>query len=523
METTTTLPILDRKLLSITDEGRQEWHLVQQEDGTTLWLPRHLDNEGTIVNEPQWMPLPGSQLLFLECPIYETLFAGTRGPGKTISLLMDFAKEVGKGYGRAWRGILFRREYKDLDDVVNKMEDLFPKLFPGWRFLHSKSEYMAIWPTGEALLLRHLETEDDYRNYHGHEYPWLGFEELTQWEDNAAFLKMQSCCRASKPGIPCRVRSTTNPYGVGHNWVKRRYRLPEMMGLVLREPGEMPRVAINGDLNENFLLLHAQPNYKTILRGSTKNPAEAEAWLTGNWNVTAGGMLDDLWQSDIHTIPNFDHTMIPKGWTITRCYDHGQSHPFAALWWLESNGEPIMVGGREIGRVRGDLILWHEWYGTNGEENTGLRMPSKQIGLGIRSREEDWGIRGEGWSRVMAGPADTEIYNRLSDRDGRCPGDDMEDAGVFFERADKGPGSRKRGWEMLRTRLSNTIPEIDGTREEPGMYVCRGCEYWLDLVPSMPRDTKDQDEVPSKYEDHLADATRYRLNWEIPGMWRRGF
>jgi len=513
--------ILDRRLVAGDPSGeRMEWRLLEDEDGSDYWQPVLVNEKNEVVSKPNWMPLPGSQFIFLQCPVYEALFEGTRGPGKTLTLLMDFARDVGKGHEKSWRGILFRREYKDLDDVVKKIEEWFPILWPGFRFLHSKAEYQAIWPTGEVLLLRAGEDEEVYKTFHGHEYPWIGFEELTQWEDDALFLKMQSCCRSSKRGVPTRVRATTNPFGPGHNWVKKRYGLPQKRGKIIKVPGEMPRVAIHGALSENFLLTHADPNYVTKLRQSTKNPAEAKAWIDGDWDVTSGGMVDDLWQSEIHVIPDFSVMVPPIGWSLTRAYDHGQSHPFAVGWWFESNGEPLeLPNGRVVGQIRGDLILWKEWYGTTGEANTGLRMPAKKIAQGIVDREEDWDALG----RVRPGPADTEIFNKASDRDGKCPADDMEELGVYWERADKSSGSRKRGWEMLRTRLAGAVPEKDGTREEPGLFVCIGCSHWLELIPPMPRDTKDQDEVPAKYEDHAADMTRYRLNWEVPGMWRRGF
>ena len=64
-----------------------------------------------------WAPLPGSQEMFLSCPLFEVLFHGTRGPGKTDALLMAFAQHVGKGHGKAWRGIIFRQTYPQLADV----------------------------------------------------------------------------------------------------------------------------------------------------------------------------------------------------------------------------------------------------------------------------------------------------------------------------------------------------------------------------------------------------------------------
>ncbi|MHA2063677.1 MAG: terminase large subunit domain-containing protein [Candidatus Thorarchaeota archaeon] len=511
--------ILEKRIVASASDGSEmAWLLQTREDNSTEWAPR-VTYPGGRTERPVWLPLPGSQYTFLECPVFEALYEGTRGPGKTLTLIMDFAKDVGKGYGKAWRGIMFRQKLGDLDDVVRKIEEWMYQLYPGFRFRKSKADYSAVWPTGEELLLRHMEDERNYGEYHGHEYPWIGWEELTQWPNDKAYKLMMSCSRPTRPGIKTRIRSTTNPYGPGHNWVKRRFMLPTMRGRVVRKPGEKPRVAIHGNLSENILLLHQDPGYPMIIREAATNPAQAEAWLAGSWDVTSGGMIDDLFDNDVHILPKITPDMIPRGWTITRSYDHGQSSPFACGWFLESNGEPIDVGGRLIGNIRGDIILWNEWYGTTGQDNTGVRLPAIKIGAGIKDREDDLGIH----RRVVPGPADTEIFNKATDRDGRCPADDMEDEGIVWERADKSSGSRKRGWEMLRTYLSNAIPGPDGTRERPGFFVCENCSWWIELCKPMPRDEKDLDEVPSTYEDHLADMTRYRLNWEVPGMFRMGF
>jgi hypothetical protein len=81
-----------------------------------------------------WAAFPGSQTAFLACPFFEVLYDGERGPGKTDALLMDFARDVRRGHGAKWRGILFRRAYPELAEVVEKSREFFPKAFPGARF-----------------------------------------------------------------------------------------------------------------------------------------------------------------------------------------------------------------------------------------------------------------------------------------------------------------------------------------------------------------------------------------------------
>ncbi len=518
------LPILDKRVVASDDNTEIAWELRRVDDTTTRWVPI-MRQRGKKDVEPKFLPLPGSQYTFLQCTTFEAIYEGTRGPGKTLTLIMDFAKDVGKGHGKAWRGVLFRQKLGDLDDVVRKLEEVMPGIAPGFKFLKSKGDYRAEWPTGEALLLRHMEDERTYGEYHGHEYPWIGWEELTQWSNDKAYKMMFSCCRPPKPGVPCRVRSTTNPYGPGHNWVKRRFQLPEMRGRVIKKPGEMPRVAIHGTLSENFLLLHEAPDYPIQVREAAANPAQAQAWIEGRWDITAGGMIDDIFDRNHHVLPRIPPEMIPRGWVITRAYDHGQTSPFAVGWFIESNGEPIQIGGRLIGNIKGDIIMWNEWYGTTGNVDEGVVLPARKIGAGIRDREIEWGLRSPlGYNnRVQPGPADTEIFNKATDRAGRSPADDMEDEGVAWERADKSSGSRKRGWMMLRSFLQNSIPNPDGSREHPGFFVTEDCFWWLDLCPPMPRDEKDMDEVPDNYEDHMADMTRYRLSWSQPGMERRSF
>src|SRR3546814_6609483 len=124
-----------------------------------------------------WRPLPGSQALSLACPAHVILYEGTRGPGKTDAQLMRFRRLVGKGYGRFWRGIIMDREYKNLDDLVQKSMRWFPQFNDGAKFMSSKADYKWVWLTGEELLFRVVKRPGDYWNYHGHEFPYIGWNE----------------------------------------------------------------------------------------------------------------------------------------------------------------------------------------------------------------------------------------------------------------------------------------------------------------------------------------------------------
>lgn len=466
-----------------------------------------------------WAPQYGSQLAFLNStPIFEVLYEGTRGGGKTDCLLMDFVQHVGKGYGREWRGIIFRQTYPQLSDIINKTEKWFKLIFPEAKY--NRVEHKWTFPDGEELLLRHMKREDDYWNYHGHAYPWIGWEELCNWPNDKCYKVMMSCCRSTRPDMPRCYRATTNPYGVGHNWVKARYRLPHSRGKVIKDSVvdgafEPPRVAIHSSVYENEILMHADPDYINKIRASARNPAELAAWLYGSWDIIAGGMFDDIWDSKYHAVPAVPLKLIPKGWKIDRSFDWGSSKPFAVCWWAESNGEPFEWNGKMYGTVRGDLYLIQEWYGWNGQRNEGLRMLARDIAQGIVDRETDWGIR----ARTGNGVADASIFDV---ENGNSIAKDMELKGVRWQPADKSAGSRKQGWELIRNMLKGAKPpELGGTRENAGLFIMNNCQQTLETLPVLPRSDSDPDDVNTHAEDHLADAMRYRVRKKIRGVQQR--
>nr|MBA3352225.1 terminase [Blastocatellia bacterium] len=145
-----------------------------------------------------WEPIPdSSQEYAVNTFCHHTLYHGTRGPGKTITQLMRFRRNVGRGYGAFWRGVIFDREYKNLSDLVAQSKRFFNAMFDGAKFLESASEYKWTWPTGEELLLRHIKKLSDYDNFHGHEYPFLGWNELTKYPTSELYDKMMSTNRSS--------------------------------------------------------------------------------------------------------------------------------------------------------------------------------------------------------------------------------------------------------------------------------------------------------------------------------------
>lgn len=457
-----------------------------------------------------WAPQKGSQVAFLSCPFFEVLYHGTRGPGKTDALLMSFAMHVGSGIGEAWRGVLFRQTYPQLADVIAKSERWFYRIFPKARFNSQKMCW--IFPDGEILFFRHFNNPRDYWKYHGHEYPWIGWEELTNWSTAECYLSMFSCCRSASKNAPRMIRATTNPYGIGHNWVKERFCLGgAWKNTRIIQDKKETRVAIHGHLSENKILLSADPDYPEKIRQAASNPAQADAWLDGSWDIISGGMFSDVWDSEIHVIQPF---LIPLNWRIDRSFDWGSSAPFSVGWWAESDGSDYVdLNGKRHSTIRGDLFRIREWYGCGKKLNTGLNLLAREISQGIREIEKKAGIEG----RVSDGPADTSIFNV---ENGNSIARDMQrtiyfsdgkkSEGIYWMRADKRPGSRILGWEHMRARLINSKPKA-GAREFAGLFIFDHCTHFLRTIPVLSRCEKNPDDIDPQSEDHIADETRYRI------------
>lgn len=491
------------------------------------------DEDGKLVPRSQegvqyaWAPQPGSQEYFLKCPVDEVLYEGNRGPGKTDALLMDFFQDVNVGWGADWVGILFRKTYPELQDVIEKSRKWFKLVSPGAKFNEAKSEWT--FPTGEKLYFRQFAKPADYWKYHGHAYPWIGWEELCTYANDECYKSMFSCSRSTRKGMPRKVRATANPYGPGHNWVKHRWALPVAPGQIVGRyiadsrdhTGELepPRIAIHGNLDENQILLRADPGYKARIRAAARNPAELAAWLFGSWDIVAGGMIDDVWAHcrDACVVKPFP---IPEAWRIDRSMDWGSSKPSSIGWWATSNGEDYRdADGRIRSTVKGDIFRVAELYTWTGKPNEGTRQLATEISREAVQLEVDRGWRRPGWTRVRPGPGDRSMFD---EENGNCIHDDLtkrvrladgtEYKGISFVEADKGPQSRKQGWQALRTWIRNTKPkDKQPVREEPGLFVFSTCQHFLRTVPVLPRDEKDMDDVDTEAEDHVGDEVRYKL------------
>lgn len=438
----------------------------------------------------------------------EILYGGAAGGGK--SHLMRVAAVYWCCEIPGLQVYVFRRISDDL--AKNHMEG--PTGFPamlgelidqGHVKINWSKNFIEFW-NGAKIHLCHCQYEKDVTKYQGAEIHVLMLDELTHFTDKI-YRYLRGRCRIGALKLPAkflgqfpRIVAGSNPGGIGHNWVKSSFidGAPPME-VVQQEKAEggMRRQYIPAKLADNPTLAETDPDYVDRLEG-LGNPALVRAMKDGDWNIVAGGMFDDVWDEAWHVLKPFP---IPASWRIDRSFDWGSSKPFSVGWWAESDGtEVVMPGGAKRVFPRGTLFRIGEWYGWNGRPNEGLKMSDSGIAEGIVLRQKDMGIA----DRVRPGPADSSIFDETN---GDSPAKIQQRHGVRWEKADKSPGSRKRGWQLIRGRLMESKKD---RMEEPGLFVFDTCRQFIRTVPVLPRSDRDPDDIDTDAEDHVADEARYR-------------
>lgn len=439
-----------------------------------------------------WSPQP-KQAAFMSRPEYECLYGGAAGGGKSDALVMEALRQVNIPH---YRGIIFRATYPQLEALISRSREIYPKVYPGATYNEGQKRWR--FPSGACVFFGTMQHEDSKFNYQGRPYDFIGFDELTHFTQSQ-YMYLMSRNRPNGPGTRVYIRATANPGGIGHAWVKQRFidaapaitpiedvykiSAPDGKTIEMRKK----RIFIPSTVFDNQALLDNDPNYLATL--AMLPEAERDALLYGDWNSFEGQVFRE-WRNEpdhyrdrmwTHVIDPFAP---PSHWKIWRSFDFGYAKPSAIYWYAVSED--------------GKIYIIHEYYGCTGEPNRGVMMHPVEIARTIRNIEQaNPMLRG----KEIFGVADPSIFDESR---GQSIAQMMTLSPNFIVWS-KGDHTRLPGLQQFHYRFAF---DENG---ECMLQVFSTCKHLIRTLPTLVYSQKNAEDVDTTLEDHAYDSVRYLL------------
>lgn len=430
-----------------------------------------------------WEPQRGPQSALVTCPVFDVLYGGARGGGKTDGMLGDWAIHAGD-YGEYAIGLMVRRTRTELIETIERSREIYSLI--GAKY-HEQDKLWRM-PGGGRLRFAYLERDADAESYQGHSYTRVYVEEMGNFPSQAPIRKLMATLRSAH-GVPVGFRASANPGGPGHGWIKHRYIDPAPLGWdILTDPETgLERVYIPSRVTDNHVLMAQDPGYIARLKASGSQEL-VKAWLEGDWSVIAGAFFGEF-STEQHVVAPCE---LPADWARFRAADWGSAKPFSVGWYAVSDGAHPRF-------PRGALVRYREWYGMReNEPNVGLKMTAEEVADGIIARETEalrYAVLDPAAFSQDGGPS---IAERINDKLGKAKR-------VQFHRADNarvGKRGSLGGWDQVRARLK-------GDGEQPALYVFSTCTHLIRTLPALQHDEARPEDVDTEGEDHAGDELRY--------------
>lgn len=246
---------------------------------------------------------------FIKAQADEVLFGGAAGGGKSYGQLID-AFAYAMKYAES-KQILFRRTYPELEkSIIRTALGMYPRNISKYH----KTEHSFTFINGSILDFGYIDSEADVYKYQSAEYDVIRFDELTHFTEQM-YVYMISRLRGAND-FPKSMKSSTNPGGIGHTWVKARFVDIGEPNVVHRlENGT--RVFIPSRVTDNKYLLEKDPRYIQRLQDMAER--DRKALLEGCWDLNDGVFFPEV-KRGLQIVSAFD---IPTDWNRYFVMDYG--------------------------------------------------------------------------------------------------------------------------------------------------------------------------------------------------------
>lgn len=388
------------------------------------------------------------QAKFLVLPHKEVMYGGAAGGGKSDAMLMAALQFITiKGYS----ALLLRRTFADL----NKPGALIPRSKEWLSTTSAKwNEQTHAWtfPSGAVLSFGYLQYSDDIYQYQSAEYQFIGFDELTQFEEFQYRYLFSRLRRLEGVQIPLRIRSATNPGGVGHSWVKRRF------------VDNSSRVFIPGKLEDNPSLDQAE--YEASLE--ELDPVTRRQLRHGDWDARpAGEIIKSDWFDIIE--PND----APWGCYKVRYWDFASTEVKGSQTKkIRKKKDPDYTSGALVGFHDGYWYVFHIDY---------FRESPLNVETKVRRRARVDGQDTDIWGEEEPGASGKSMS--LNYQSKVLP--------EFNYRPDRKTGSKVTFWKMLASKAESGLVKLVNTKS-PIPWI----PFFLDQCDGLTvDDTHDHDDL----------------------------
>jgi hypothetical protein len=213
------------------------------------------------------------QAEFIALTDREALYGGAAGGGKSDALLMGALQHV---HVPGYSALILRKTFRDLnqpDAIMARSKEWLRGTDAVW----NDRDKRWTFPSGATLTFGYLDTEDDVYQYQGAAFQFIGFDELTQFPERPYRYLFSRLRRVKGVDLPLRMRAATNPGGIGHEWVRRRF----------IDPGDPARPFVPAKLVDNPSL--DAEDYRASLAeldSTTRQQLEHGVWVRD-----AGGLV----------------------------------------------------------------------------------------------------------------------------------------------------------------------------------------------------------------------------------------
>ncbi len=452
-------------------------------------------------------PLHPKQLMVLNSPASEILYGGSTRAGK--SFLSRWALIYWCTRIPGLQCDIFRLHFDDVIGNHMEGESGFPVLLKNWvndKLVTITQTEVRFNFNGSLISLEHCNDAKALMKHQGIPKHVRVIEESTQIKERyLRYLRgWVSMSEEMKSRVPKdlwvehngelinpfpRLLYPTNPVGESAAYFRRGFvkaRPKFSIDYAPIKDGGFLRQYVEALVEDN----PSEDAIKTRQRiAGLGDDAQSDALLNANWDAPIGDFIRD-YDENKHVVPDF---VPPSWWFRYRSFDWGLSEPFAVGWFCVSDGEEFEYNGKKFWFPAGARVLYKEWYGCTPDDGAkGLGLSNILIAKGIRERSE-----GEDISITLA---DSKPFQGNG---GITIAREFEDNGVPLILADT---KREAGWSVVKQCLKG----VDGF---PMFYICEGCEYTREYLPSLQRHaTKMEDAVESGEATHCSDMVRYGLN-----------